>query len=203
MTGLIRALQQSPRAGIAFGSVHAAEHDTRSSFIVNYEPRERRELRGRLGKLKDGGIGANMAIRTDAVRQVGWFDESLGPGAEFHACLDGDIAYRMLARGWSVVHVPESSVWHHGKRDLSSSGPAVRRTYQGIGACYFKYVRSGELAGVLLLGQQYLLVSRDVLRAAVSGRRPLGIGKLIGLTAGIWFSRRRAVDRSTLRYASE
>ncbi len=203
MTAMANALHSSPRVGIAFGQVRAAEHDPARTYVVGYIPERHRRLRGRLAKLKDGGIGANMAVRVAAVFHLGGFDECLGPGAHFHACLDGDMAYRMLARGYELVHVPESVVYHHGLRETATSGPAVRRTYVGIGASYFKYIRCGEWQGLLLLGQQYGLVARTVAGNVLARRRPLGLGRLLGLTKGILTSFGRPVDRDRLRYRPE
>lgn len=200
MTALSNRLLAAPRSGIAFGEVRPAQHDTALGFIVGYRPTASRELKGRLAKLRDGGIGANMAVKTEAVRKIGGFDEYLGPGGQFHACLDGDIAYRMLANGFSLLHVPSSVVLHHGFREMATSGPSVRRTYTGIGASYFKYVRCGDMAGLLLLGHQVGLVSFDIGKHLLRRRRPIGLGKLWGLLRGVRLSFGRSVDRKSLRY---
>ena len=101
--------------------------DTQEGFIVGYLPAKPGRMFGRLAKLRDGGIGANMAIRRSALEITGAFDEMLGAGGHFPSCEDGDMAYRMLKAGFALAHVPAAEVRHFGFRDWASvrEPPAV------------------------------------------------------------------------------
>jgi len=189
-----------PTAGIAFGEVRPAFGPGHGGFIVGYKPTRPRRLTGRLGKLRDGGIGASMVVRTEAARAIGGFDEWLGAGGHFPSCEDGDFAYRMLANGWSLHHVPEAIVLHYGLRDWDAGSRLTRQTYLAVGAAYFKYVRCGDLVGALLLGQQLSMAGANVAANAVRLRRPLGLGRLASLVLGMRKSFEKRVDRRTLLY---
>ncbi len=56
--------------------------------------------------------GANMAVRRSTLREIGLFDERLGPGAA-GLCEDTDLAWRILHAGGRIEYVPAASVEHH------------------------------------------------------------------------------------------
>lgn len=197
---LLVALGRVDGPAIAFGSVIPAPIDPKLGYIDGYVPPARRELRGRLSKLRDGGIGANMAVRRGAVLDVGGFDEQLGPGGYFSSTLDGDLAYRVLRAGHAIAHVPESRVVHHGVRGWAESGARSRATFTGIAAAYTKYLRLGDPVAALLLGQQVGFALANVARHAAARERPLGLGRLAALLAGIARSFELGVDPATARY---
>lgn len=60
--------------------------------------------------------GASMAVRTDAVRDVGGFDERLGPGRPTHG-EEADLVVRLAARGWGCVVADAPAVTHLPWRD--------------------------------------------------------------------------------------
>jgi hypothetical protein len=194
LDALATALLNDPSAGIAFGSVIPADHDPRQGFIVGYVPTEQRRLTGRLGKLRDGGIGANMALRREAVEAVGGFDEFLGAGGFFPSCEDGDMAYRVLKAGYALLHVPHARVVHWGIRDWSSGSGLTRRTYMAVGAAYMKHLRRGDAAAATLLLQQVWFGVSNLAGALIRGRRPFGFGRLLALASGCWRSFELEVD---------
>jgi O-antigen biosynthesis protein len=200
LEAMVRALDEDPEAGIAFGSVVPVECDPKEGFIVGYVPPLRERLTGRLAKLQDGGIGANMAFRRRAIQAVGGFDEMLGPGAYFPSCEDGDVAYRVLASGKALLHVPEARVLHHGFRDWRSGSLLTRRTYIAIAAAYTKYVRLGDRVAILLLLQQVQVAALNVVTCLLRGNRPLGLRRLFGLAIGIIRSFELGIDRRTASY---
>ena len=90
-----------------------APHDTHAGFIVGYEPKQRERLHGRVAKLHDAGIGANMAFRRRAIDAVGGWDELLGAGSRFDGAGDRDLVYRVLDAGFALLHLPDARVVHH------------------------------------------------------------------------------------------
>jgi GT2 family glycosyltransferase len=58
-----------------------------------------------------GVLGANMAFRAAALRQVGPFDERLGPGAAGHE-EETEISQRLRGAGLRIGYAPQALVWH-------------------------------------------------------------------------------------------
>jgi GT2 family glycosyltransferase len=58
-----------------------------------------------------GVLGANMAFRADALRQVGPFDERLGPGAGGHE-EETEMSQRMRRAGFRIGYAPKALVYH-------------------------------------------------------------------------------------------
>ena len=171
-------------AGIAFGSVVPAPHDPRDGFIVGFSPEHPARLVGRLSKLRDTGISANVAVRREALQATGGFDEMLGPGGYFPCAEDYDLTYRVLSRGYAVLHVPEARVIHYGLRDWHSGRGLIHRTYIAIGAAYMKHVRLRDLVGCLLLGQELVRALVNIGANLAHLRSPFGFGRLRGLLVG-------------------
>src|SRR5262249_40223297 len=126
---LVDAIASDPSAGITFGAVIPGPHDPKDGFIVGFSPRRRARLHGRLAKLRDAGISANVAVRRSALAATGGFDEMLGPGSYFPCAEDFDLTYRVLSQGFVLLHVPEARVLHHGLRDWRSGGTLITNTY--------------------------------------------------------------------------
>ncbi len=180
---LVEVLQDTPDAAVAFGTVTARDVD--EGFIPTYHPQQPRVLRGRGGKFWDGGIGALMAVRRDEVLAAGGFDERLGAGVHLAACEDGELAYRLLRRGYAVLHVPDAVVDHHGVRAWAEGRQYAFRTYRGIGAAYALHLRRGDPWAAGLLAQQFALVLGGMAASLVRRGRPAGVAKVAGLLAGI------------------
>lgn len=191
---MFRVMAEDPIAGIAYGTVIPAECDPAEGFIVGYAPPRRQRLTRPVDKLRDAGIGANMALRRSALFAIGGFDEMLGPGSYFPSCEEGDLAYRMLRGGYALLHVPEARVTHYGLRDWQSGRSLARRTYLSVAAAYMKHARSRDPVGVCLVAQQIWLACSAVMGAVVRRRRPLGVGRLGALLVGIWRSFELEID---------
>ena len=58
-----------------------------------------------------GVLGANMAFRSSALRQVGPFDERLGPGACGHE-EETEMSARLRREGFKIGYAPEALVYH-------------------------------------------------------------------------------------------
>jgi glycosyltransferase involved in cell wall biosynthesis len=197
---IVDALREDPTAAAAFGSVIPAPHDPRDGFIVGYEPPRRQRLTGRLAKMRDAGIGANMALRRQPLLDTGLFDEMLGAGGYFASMEDQEITYRLLRAGHAVLHVPESRVLHHGLRDWESGSPLMRRTYVAVAAGYMKYARVLDFGGICLLLHEIRLATMNVLDSAIHLRRPFGLARLGCLFVGMWRSFELEVDPRHVLY---
>jgi GT2 family glycosyltransferase len=197
---IVDAFDSHPRAGIACGAVDAAPHDSSRGFIVGY-PLSRSEcLSGRLAKLRDAGIGANMAVRVSVLAQLGGWDELLGAGSAFDGAGDLDLVYRALVSGFDLLHLPAARTCHFGFRDWSTGRDVIRGRFRGVGAAYTKHLRSGDPVAALLLAQQLWTASTHVVSRACRLRRPLGLGRLWSLCSGIWDSLAYPVDQTTRLY---
>lgn len=185
---IVAALADDPTAGMAYGSVIPAPHDPRDGFIVGFTPARQQRLTGKLAKLRDAGISANVAVRRSALEATGGFDEMLGPGSYFPCAEDFDLTYRVLVRGFAVLHRPEARVVHHGLRDWQSGSGLIRRTYVAIGAAYMKHVRVQDAVGVLLLLQELARALATIATNLARRSRPFGFGRLAGLLVGMWRS---------------
>ena len=58
-----------------------------------------------------GVLGANMAFRADAIKQVGPFDERLGPGACGHE-EETEMSQRLRRAGFRIGYAPKALVYH-------------------------------------------------------------------------------------------
>ena len=63
------------------------------------------------GQLNEPPIGANMAFRANATKQVGPFDERLGPGAGGHE-EETEMSQRMRRAGFRIGYAPKAIVYH-------------------------------------------------------------------------------------------
>jgi GT2 family glycosyltransferase len=68
-----------------------------------------------------GFCGAASAVRTEAGRAAGWFDESF-----FLYYEDTDLSWRMRAAGWTVVYCPEAVVRHEHSATAREGSPMFR-----------------------------------------------------------------------------
>ena len=85
-----------------FTNVVPPPFDESAGFVPCYRRSDDETVTSIWGKLRARGIGASMAVRTEAARSVGGFDESMGPGGRFPDCDDGDMAVRLLLSGWDI-----------------------------------------------------------------------------------------------------
>ncbi len=198
---MVRALEADPSAGIAYGTVQPAPHDPHEGFIVGFTPRRPARLVGRLAKLRDYGISANVAVRRAALAGAGGFDEMLGPGSYFPCAEDFDLTYRILCHNYALLHVPDARVVHHGLRDWKSGSGLMHRTYIAIGAAYMKHVRLRDAVGVLLLLHEIGQALANIFSHVVQARGPYGFGRLGGLLVGMRRSFELGVEHSRAVYA--
>lgn len=181
-----------PHVAQISGAVLAGSHDLMQGFIPTYYVDEERQVASPWLKWREGGIGANMAFRLDALRSVGLFDEMLGTGAPLHSCLDGDMTYRMLRAGYTIASVPSICVTHHGFRTWEEGRTLMRRCSIGVAAAYTKYVRLGDMAVLPTLIFEWIRCiswSRLLLL-----QRRAGVRRFLAFTQGIILSFRYTID---------
>lgn len=140
LTALVSAFEKQPCVGLVFGSVESGTLRA-GGFVPNYEIQRLRLLTKPVQMWRSHGIGANMAMRLQALREVGGFDEILGTGAPLASCEDWDIAYRVLKSGGWVLELPEAHVVHFGFRTWDQARTLMRRTGFAAGATWMKYLR--------------------------------------------------------------
>lgn len=139
------------------------------------------------------GHGANMGLRRDRLTQIGGFDEQLGVGGPLRSWEDRDIAFRIMTAGGKLVYTPDALVYHRLWRNWAG----VARTFAdygiGAGATAGKYLRYGDWAGALLMGEWMLSQGlRQALSGAVKWRShrklALGLKQLFYPWMGLWMS---------------
>jgi glycosyltransferase involved in cell wall biosynthesis len=111
-------------------------------------------------------LGCNMAFTRSAIRQIGRFDEHLGPGKKTGSAEDTDYLYRAFKAGLRLVYSPEVIVYHnHGRRPGLSMQRLMRNYAVGRGAFYCKHILARDADAFRL--------AFDDLARHVAGMRPL------------------------------
>ena len=109
----------NPRLGLAFGEVAAPDYDIATGTIPTFDAGLTDRIFG-VEVLHRGpislGMGANMAVRRSVWKQAGGFDEYFGPGTEFPAAEETNLAVRVLGLDHDIAHAPGPRVLHHGFR---------------------------------------------------------------------------------------
>jgi O-antigen biosynthesis protein len=159
LSGFDTAFASAADIAAVFGTVRAAPYDRTTGIIPAYEVREATVLRGLANKPRAEGIGACMAVRIDAWRQLDGFDDWLGAGTALASGEDTDLIVRLLHTGFAVAETPDAEVIHHGFREWPSCRPLVAGYMRGIGAVNAKMIRLagiGGLAPLATLGRRWL-----------------------------------------------
>jgi GT2 family glycosyltransferase len=112
------------------------------------------------------GAGANFAVRTELLRELGGFDEALGAGTPAAGGEDLDIFVRVLLAGHALAYQPSAVVWHHHRAGLDE----LRRQMFGYGTGLSAFVTKH-------LWERG--TRREVLR-----RIPRGIGRVAAIARG-------------------
>jgi GT2 family glycosyltransferase len=88
--------------------------------------------------------GANMAFRTETLRELGGFDPHLGTGTPARGCEDLDICIRLLRAGHRLAYAPSAIVWH---RHPDTDAGFRRRVFDygaALGALLTKHIVLGD-----------------------------------------------------------
>jgi glycosyltransferase involved in cell wall biosynthesis len=200
LSGMERELARRPEVAVICGGLRAADHDPSDGYIPSFVPPRPRLHRSPWALV--WCAGANLIVRTPAIRRVGGFDEVLGPGAPLRAGEDPDVVYRLLRAGYAVLELPEPAVVHFG---LRAPGAETRHLLHGYarswGAVWMKHLRLGDVAVLPSLFTSWFGVVHwtDVLRL----RRPSGLGTFVAFAGGMVASFRHPIERSSRNYLAE
>lgn len=94
------------------------------------------QYQGRIGK--DVLWSNNMAMRRSVLKDVGLFDERMGPGTRFPAGEDNDYGFRVLEAGYKILYFPSAVVYHRDWRPNKDFIPLRWKYGIGRGAYYAK-----------------------------------------------------------------
>lgn len=133
--------REHPEVGQICGAVFPGPHDSRLGFVPDFPISVQKTISSPWRKWRAGGISANMAFRAEVLRAVGPFDEVLSPGSPLYNYEDGDMTYRVLKAGYTVLNAPDASVVHYGFRSWNEGQLLMRRVGVAIGAGCMKYIR--------------------------------------------------------------
>ena len=221
LTELARAFDGRPEVVAASGVVIAAELDTQAQvWFEQYGGHSK----GRgftpdwfspltwcrqhpLYPLPPFGVGANMALRTDALRRLGGFDEALGAGTFAQGSEDTKMFTDLLRTGGTVAYWPSAVTRHFHRRDLDGLRRQMRGYGTGLTAFYTASVlaRPSTAVELVRLTPRALrdLFSSDSLRVATledDFPRDLLAEHRRGMIAGPWlYLRGRVKNRRTER----
>ena len=147
------------------------------------------------------GVGANMAFRTEALRQLGGFDEALGAGTPAQGSEDTKMFTDLLRAGGTVAYRPSAVTRHFHRRDLDGLRRQMRGYGSGLTAFYTASVlaRPSTIVDLIRLAPRALrdLYSSDSLRVATledDFPRDLLAENRRGLIAGPWLYLRGRVQ---------
>ncbi len=139
------------------------------------------------------GTGANVAFRSEAIRAIGGFDESLGAGAPTCGGEDLDAFVRVLRSGRTLTYEPAALVWHEHRVEEKDLRNQMYCYGKGLSAylCKFLFARGSwrEVSARLVVGALHAgrLARRSQAAADRSGVAPgLLKAELRGWLAGPW-----------------
>ena len=139
------------------------------------------------------GVGANMAVRTEALHVLGGFDEALGAGTPAQGSEDTKMFTDLLRAGGTVAYWPSAVTRHFHRRDLDGLRRQMRGYGSGLTAFYTASVlaRPSTAVDLIRLAPRALrdLYSSDSLRVATledDFPRDLLAENRRGLLAGPW-----------------
>ena len=124
-------------------------------------------------------IGAFMAVRKEAMDEVGMLDESY-----FFFFEETDWCIRMKKKGWKVVHHPGAKVYHLQGQTVRKINIRARIEYWKSRYLFFKKNYGRTTFAVLLIGLMIKLLGNLILN--------------ILLTCGSAFTNKKAVEKSKL-----
>ncbi len=157
LKALVVPFVEDPRTAIVTGSVFPYELETEAQiwferyygvlFEREYSPLRFERTRGfgirrtdlntgvelvySIYKTDEFGIGANMAIRACAIREIGGFDLALGAGTPANAGEETVAFLGLLMRRRALVYAPDAIVWHKHRDSIEA---LERQTYgYGVG----------------------------------------------------------------------
>jgi GT2 family glycosyltransferase len=202
LDGVVQGFDRSPSVACVTGLVPSARLDTaeqryfdrRVSWALGCTPR-RYDRHGDpeaspLYPYTAGqfGTGANFAFRTAVLRNLGGFDEALGPGTPAAAGEDLDLFVRTILAGHEIAYEPAAIAWHHHRDELGQLRHQLFNYGVGLAAFAIKYLSDRRTARDILIrlpgGLRHLhSIAKRVERPAELPRTVL-TAELLGLAWG-------------------
>ena len=146
-------------------------------------------------------LGAGMAVRRATFDELTGFDVLLGAGARFGSSEDNDFSWRGMLKGWATYHTCDVTVVHDGFRNLDEFRTLVGRDLYGVGGAAAKYLRTGHLGVLSLIGPWLLRFGvTEPGRDLLAGRRPRGFRRPYMIVRGLIAGLRVPIDRDALIY---
>ena len=109
-----------------------------------------------------GVLGANMAYRASALRQVGPFDERLGPGAAGHE-EETEMSQRLRRAGLHIGYAPHALVWHEVDPARADRGRFIRIARErGYCRMLHEYHSRCEILGKELIASIRVTIARVI-----------------------------------------
>jgi glycosyltransferase involved in cell wall biosynthesis len=164
---------------------------SRGSVRVRLPDDAARPLHGRSAPLiawaVSVGCGCSYAVRRDAARALGGFDEALDLGAVLPGGGDHDLLWRALQSGGRVVYEPEALAWHEHRRAVSAAHDQIVGHQRAVLAFLGKHVIQGSGRGWVFWYLLWRLLKPGVrlLRRGL-GRDPLPASVLLRMWWNCW-----------------
>jgi len=142
------------------------------------------------------GTGANFAFRTELLRAIGAFDETLGAGSPCAGGEDLDIFVRLLRAGYSISYEPAALVWHEHRVEEEELRRQMYAYGKALSAYLFKYA-SSRLSALDLLRR----LPHGLRHLAVLGMRSTRAGTGTGFARSLVVAETRGLLAGPLAYA--
>jgi O-antigen biosynthesis protein len=148
------------------------------------------------------GTGANFAVHTATLRELGGFDEALGAGTPTRGGEDLDLFVRVLLGGHALAYEPSALVWHSHRSEARELAAQMFGYGSGLTAYIAKYcldpaTRTRVFAGVPA-GARHVTRLTERAKAGAGSKEALPGGlrlrEFVGMAAGpalYWKARRR------------
>lgn len=198
---MTQCFETNGRVAVVFSNVQPAAFDAQAGFIPTYVRDHDTLVTSIVQKCTARGIGAGMGLRREVALALGGFDARLGPGGEFPANEEGDLAVRALLKGWWIYETAKTHVVHDGFRTWQEGKALTRRNWVGIGAAYSKPIRCGHWqVGVIVAYEAFVVGLLQPASLVLRLRRPSGIRSFAFFWEGFLAGWRTPLDRDSVRY---
>jgi GT2 family glycosyltransferase len=199
LEALVNGLAGGGPRVIVTGRVEVGEPEVERGFSPAWALAEvPATYRGRSGI--DVLAGGNMAAYTEALVDVGLFDERFGPGSTFPAAEDNDLGHRLLEAGYEIHYLPDATLVHRAWRSDRLYLRYRWRYGLGKGGFYAKHLSLSDRYMLRRVAADVAWRARRLPRSLVSDRRAaVGDAAYVGgIALGLarWARRRRRASGS-------
>ncbi len=154
-----------------------------------------------MGYIGTLGMAAGLAVRSSMIKQLGGFDEYLGPGSLFKSGEDYDLAMRALTRRLVIFETADFGVIHYGYRTKDEFRELTKRDWIGIGAAQAKILKCYHLGIIPLIFYNIFFIGFiKPLTNIFRGKKPQGFKRIILFSQGFLQGMRTPVDSKLILY---